>query len=398
MKSRTIPRLALMMILIMTGCEETSHEQVQRVSTSIPTTVQTNTSTATISPSSTPDPTSTQTPSITHTATLTPSPSITPFLFASTPLAPLRSVDANQSLVRLSQIKIPSKYSGMMYFSPHHPVLYFTGAGLLVKRLDLTCNDYLPDLLGPVHFSPAFLATSPDDLLIAGSDMNRIIVWDLQTSEIIQILEPTLNTLRGLYFTNNDDILVSVDYDGNIIRWDRWSWEEISRTELDCEQKRVMFVPRGDGALVLDDVEGVLPVVDLDGRPLSSIELPTRSYRFVSVSQDGKELMIQVHGAVKIYDIATGEEVFTFSMEGIRNVAVTPNWTLLAAIDADLNVHIIDLTKGDILFSQKMDFTSIRSLAISPDGNLIGLYIIGPDMMTPYIEVWGVIEEVGNEP
>jgi WD40 repeat protein len=286
----------------------------------------------------------------------------------------------------------------MMYFSPHHPVMYFTGAGLLVKRLDLTSNDYLTDLLGPVHSSPGFLTTSADDLLMAGSDMNRIIVWDLQTSEIIQILEPTLNTLRGLYFTNNDNILVSVDYDGNIIRWDRWSWEEISRTELHCEQKRVMFVPHGEGALILDDVEGVVPVVDLDGRSLSSIELPTLIYRFLSVSQDGERLMVHVTEGIRIYDISTGEEIQFLPIEGLRSVAVTPNWNLLVASDADRNVHLIDLTKGDLLFSQKMDFTSIRSLAVSPDGNLIGLYIIGPDRITPYIEVWGVIGEIGLEP
>jgi WD40 repeat protein len=393
-----IPTLVLITITILSGCAKTSQEQVQQFSTPIPTTVQTNTSTPTISPSYTPNPTSTRTPSLTPTATLTPSPSITPFLFAGTPLTPLLNVATNQFLIRLKQIKVPSRFSGGIYFSPHHPVMYFTGAGLLVKRLDLTINDYLSDLLGPVHSSPAFLTTSPDGTLLAGDDMNRIIVWDLHSGDTIQILEPTINTLRCFYFTEDNKILVTVDYDGNIIRWDRSSWEEISRTELHREQKRVIYVPRGDGALVLDDVEGVLPVVDLDGRPLSSIELPTRSYRFVSVSQDGKELMILVHGGVWIFDIATGEEVLFLSLEGIRSVAVTPNWSLLVASDVDLNVHIIDLLNNEYLLTQEMDVTSIRSLAISPDGNLIGLYGIGPDQKTPYIEVWGVIVEDGLEP
>jgi WD40 repeat protein len=271
--------------------------------------------------------------------------------------------------------------------------MYFTGAGLLVKRLDLTSNDYLSDLLGPVNSSPTFLATSPDDSLIAGSDLNRIIVWDLHSGSPVQILEPTINTLRGLYFTEDDKVLVTVDYNGNIIRWDRWSWKEVSRTELHREQKRVMFVPYRDGALILDEVEGVLPVVDLDGRFISSIELPTLSYRCVSVSLDGRQLMIQVHGGVRVFDITTGEEVSFLSLEGLRNVAITPNWSLLVASDDDQNVRLIDPTNGDLLFSQKMDVASIRRLEVSPDGNLLGLYVIGPDQKTPYIELWGLIGE-----
>jgi WD40 repeat protein len=271
--------------------------------------------------------------------------------------------------------------------------MYFTGAGLLVKRLDLSSNDYLPDLLGPVHSSPAFLATSPEGTLLAGDDNNRVLIWDLHSGDLVQILEPTLNTLRGLHFTENDDILVTVDYDGNIIRWDRWSWEEVSRTELHNEQKRVKFVPHGEGALILDDIEGVLPVVDLDGRPLSSIKLPTLIYRFLSVSQDGERLMIHVTEGVRVYDIATGEEIRFLSIEGVRSIAVTPDWDLLVASDADHNVHIIDLANGDNLLTQKMDVSAIRSLAISPGGNLLGLYVIGLDQKTPYIELWGLVGE-----
>ena len=267
--------------------------------------------------------------------------------------------------------------------------MFFTGAGLVVKRLDLTSNDYLSDLLGAVHYSPAFLAASPDGLLLAGDDKNRVLVWDLHSGDPVQFLEPTINSLRGVHFIGND-ILVTVDYDGNIIQWDRWSWEEISRVELHQEQKRVIFMPSG---LILDDVEGVLPVIDLDGQAISSIELPTRSYRFVSVSQDGKRLMILVNEGVRVFDIATGEEVLFLSLEGVRGVAVTPSWSLLVASDADQNVHIIDLSNGDHLLTQKMDVSAIRSLAISPGGNLLGLYVIGTDQKTPYIELWGLVGE-----
>ncbi len=350
-----------------------------------------------IFPSPTLDPTFTQARSITHTATLTPSPSVTPFLFARTPLTSLHDVDTNQSLVRLRQIKVPSRYSAIIFFSPYNPVMYFTGAGLLVKRLDLTSNAFLPDLIGPIHFSPYSLAPTLDGLLLAGNDNNRVIVWELISGDPIQILEPTINTLKGLYFTEDDNTLVGVDTDGNIFQWDRWSWEEISKTELQREQKRVIFVPNDGGALILDDVDGVLPVVDLEGRPLGSIELPTLSYRFVSVSQDGKRLMILVHGGVRVFNITTGDEVSFFPLEGVRNAAVTPNWSLLVSSDADLNVHVIDLKNGDQLLTQKMDSTTIRSLAISPRGNLLGLYVIGPDQMTPYIEVWGLIGENENQ-
>ncbi|UCF61481.1 MAG: hypothetical protein JSV37_02025 [Anaerolineaceae bacterium] len=202
-----------------------------------------------------------------------------------------------------------------------------------------------------------------------------------------------MNTLRGVKF-NGNDILVAVDYGGNIIQWDRWSWEEISRIELHQEQKRVIFMPSG---LILDDVEGILPVVDLDGHAISSIELPTLSYRFVSVSEDGQQLMILVHEGVRVFDIATGEETLFLAVEDARNVTITPDWSLFVASDADQNVHIINLSNGDYLLTQKLDVSEIRRIEISPDGNLLGLYVIGSDLMTPYIEVWGLIDENNNE-
>jgi WD40 repeat protein len=333
---------------------------------------------------------------MTSTVTPTPSQTITPFLFAKTPLTPLHSADTNHFMVRLTQIEVPSRYSAIIHFSPYHSVMFFTGAGLLVKRLDLTSNDNLSDLIGAVNYSPAFLATSPDGLLLAGDDNNRVLVWDLRSGKSVQILEPTLNTLRGVHFIGND-ILVAVDYDGNIIQWDRWSWEEISRTELHQEQKRVIFIPEGDGGLILDDVEGILPVVDLDGQAISSIELPSLSYRFVSVSKDGKSLMILVHEGVRVFDIASGEEVLFLSVEGVRSVTITPDWSLFVVSDSDQNVHIIDLTSGDYLLTQKLDVSEIRRIEISPDGNLLGLYVIGPDQMTPYIEIWGLVNENGGE-
>jgi WD40 repeat protein len=269
--------------------------------------------------------------------------------------------------------------------------MYFTGAGLVVKRLDLINNELLPDLLGALHFSPYFLATSPDGLIIAGNDRNRVLIWDLDSVEPIQILEPTFNTLRGLHFVGND-ILVAIDYDGNIIQWDRWSWEEISRTELHREQKRAIFLPSG---LILDDVDGVLPVVDFHGRPISSIELPTRSYRFISVSENGKELLIQVTDGVTVLDIETGEEVSYLELQELRNVAITPDWRLLIAGDADLNVHIIDFVNRNHLLTTNMDGTTIRSMAISPSGDFLGIYIIGPE--SPRIEVWGLLSESSTE-
>jgi len=158
-----------------------------------------------------------------------------------------------------------------------------------------------------------------------------------------------------------------------------------------------MYIP-GREALVLDHREGFLSIVDLEGQALSTIDLRTRQYDFVSASPDGSQIMVHINQGLKIFDITTGDEIQFLPLGELRLPAVTPDWRLLAMFDTKKRLHLIDLESGETLLTQQMDFYTARWLTVSPDGGLIGTFVIGPDQKTPYVELWGLVEEVGTEP
>jgi WD40 repeat protein len=275
--------------------------------------------------------------------------------------------------------------------------MFFTGTGLLVERLDLLTNNLLPKLTGLTEMAPLNLALSPDDRLLAATDVGWIRVWDLDTGELIQTLRGSPLGPSAIYFNQAGSHLIATYPDGKLVMWDRSTWEEVSSVKIPGHQWRVLYI-LGQEALVLDHREGFVSIVDLEGQVLSTIDLQTRDYDFVSASPDGLQIIVHVGLGLRIFDITTGDEVQFLSLGELRLPAVTPDWRFLITFDTKKRLHIIDLESGETLLTQQMDFFKVRWLAVSPDGGLIGLFVIGPDQRTPYVELWGLVEEAESEP
>ena len=274
--------------------------------------------------------------------------------------------------------------------------MFFTGTGLLVERLDLHTNNLLPELSGFTEMAPIELSLSPDDRLLAAADVGWIRVWDLDSGDLIQTLRGSPLAPSAIYFNQAGSHLMATFHDGKLVIWDRSTWEEVSSVRIPIHQWRVLYIP-GREALVLDDREGFVSIVDLEGQVISTIDLRTWEYDFVSASPDSSQIMVHVGLGLKIFDITTGDEVRFLSLGELRLPTVTPDWRYLITFNTKKRLHIIDLESMETLLTQQMDFFKARWLAVSPDGGLIGLFVIGPDQRTPYIELWGLIEEAETE-
>lgn len=393
----TSVKYVLLLSIIITSCGKAIEEQAVPISSPSPSVGIQATLSPTLPPSLTPSSTITPMPSDTPTATKTPLPTPTPLLFDGTHLTPLPKVNPNSQFTRLAQIKVPCAFGNRILFSPTRSEMFFTGTGLLIERLDLLTNNLLPKLTGLTEMAPLNLALSPDHRLLATDDVGWIRVWDLDTGDLIQTLRGSPLGPSAIYFNQAGNHLLATYNDGKLVMWDRSTWEEVSSVRIPGHQWRVMYIP-GREALVLDHKYGFVSIVDLEGQVLSTIDLQTRDYDFVSASPDGSQIIVHVGLGLRIFDITTGDEVQFLSLGELRLPTVTPDWRLLITFDTKKRLHIIDLESGETLLTQQMDFFKARWLAVSPDGGLIGLFVIGPDQKTPYIELWGLVEEAETEP
>ena len=393
----TSVKYVLLLLIIITSCGKAAVEQAVPISSPSPSVGTQATLSPTLPPSLTPSSTITPIPSDTPTATKTPLPTPTPLLFGGIPLTPLPKLNPNSQFTRLAQIKVPTYCGGKILFSPIRSEMFFTGSGLIIRRLDISTNNLLPELTGLTEMTPLELSFTPDHRLLASDDVGWIRVWDLDTGELIQTLRGSPIGPSAIYFNQSGNRLMATYHDGKLVMWDRSTWDEVYSVRIPSHQWRVLYIP-GREALVLDHREGFISIVDLEGQVLSTIDLRTWDYDFVSASPDGSQIMVHVGLGLRIFDITTGDEVQFLPLGELRLPTVTPDWRLLITFDTKKRLHIIDLESGETLLTQQMDFFKARWLAVSPDGGLIGLFVIGPDQRTPYVELWGLVEEAGTEP
>lgn len=154
------------------------------------------------------------------------------------------------------------------------------------------------------------IAVSPDGRLVASGDQAdaQILIWELETRAVIHTLTDHDNALDALIFSPDGSRLYSRDGDGSIYAWDVSSGE------------RLRTYGEGDGAPSLMLIEGGTQLVATspNGTRIWDVEsgallrrLDASGY-FAAISPD-ENLLATMHGDIstlRIYDLATGEEIF----------------------------------------------------------------------------------------
>src|SRR5262249_28042187 len=136
------------------------------------------------------------------------------------------------------------------------------------------------------------------------------------------------------------------------------------------------------------------------------------SFRSATFSPDGKKLAASMGSALQLWDITTGQEIYTlstdFEVRGWRccPVVFSPNGRLLAAPGKDNTVGLWETATGQ-LFGQlsgpkpqeKGDQPSVRFLVFSPDSTMLATSSNEDDK----IHLWEVasgkeISQLGGKP
>lgn len=153
------------------------------------------------------------------------------------------------------------------------------------------------------------IAVSPDGRLVASGDQAdaQILIWELETQAIIHTLTDHDNALDALVFSPDGSRLYSRDGDGSVYSWDVNSGERL-RTYGEGDGGASLMLIEGGTQLVAPSSNGTR-IWDVNSGALLR-RLDAGGY-VATISPDESLLATMDIAGIRIYDLATGEEIFT---------------------------------------------------------------------------------------
>ncbi len=199
--------------------------------------------------------------------------------------------------------------------------------------------------VAPLVFSPdGKYALSGDNTGGFEAD-NVLLMWDVQTGEIVQRFVGHLDWIQTAAFTPDGQQVITGAKDNTAILWDVATGEQVRQ-----------FV-RADLPAVYD---------------------PTDQYwvNSVDISADGTQLITGTEGApglVILWDVATGAEIRRFEGHdgAVNSVAFSPDEKSIVSASGDNTLIVWDVATATKIHRLQGDTASVQVALFSPDGTTI---------------------------
>lgn len=323
-----------------------------------------------------------------------PPPSVTPQPSPTLSRA-LGDIQPGEQLELVADLSIPRSGFGVrMAFSPVDPILYHTGVGLEIQGYDFEAEQVVLQISDFQSRAPFVLAVSPDGSLIVAEDGAELRRWDTATGERVgatQMPAPRSPLSAGFL---PDGYFYADDESGNIALWQTGEWQELDR---------LTYAGRNDGAFPLPDREGVvmqirdqqeLSVLDWSGKLIRTVPTNAAPWRLIGLSPSGDQAALHEGvglgtEGILITDLFENGTSFRIPLLNIRASAISSDWRTLAIADASETLRLYDPVTGRLFHTQSVDALQIDGLTISPDGNLLAIYMLREGEEGGRIQVWG---------
>ncbi|MGH7998576.1 MAG: protein kinase domain-containing protein, partial [Brasilonema sp.] len=236
---------------------------------------------------------------------------------------------------------------------------------------------------GSVHS----VATSPDGRTVAsGNGNNTIKLWNIVTGQEIRTLYGHSSSVESVAISPDSKMLASGSFDGSIKLWELPSGNEIATLkEHSSAVKSVAFGPNGQ-TLASGSEDKTIKLWNLKNKQVIRIfkghSQPIRSVAISPILSDSplsKEGLVGILASssaddtIKLWDIATGQEIYTFvgHSYSVNSVAFTSDGKILASGSSDHTIKLWDVTTKREIRTLKGHSKEVTSLAFSPNGNTL---------------------------
>ncbi len=236
------------------------------------------------------------------------------------------------------------------------------------------------EIIATKQLDALFYASAVDaqnNIIATGLNGQPVIrLHDMQTGRILQILtdESASSKHRCYVFSPSGRYLARCA--GPLLEmWDTLNGG-LMYTISGAEARGIAFSPDGKQFAMVGDRNAIRFYSTTSGEMLSSITLDTGTNPLiteVAYSYDGNFIAIGGGGdaekAVYVYSVITGDKILTFDAgTSFRAFAWHPHDDFLAVASDDGNIHLLDVTRDEVLQEYNGHSNGIGSIAFNPDG------------------------------
>jgi WD40 repeat protein len=218
-------------------------------------------------------------------------------------------------------------------------------------------------------------------LLASGDGMGDIVVWDLPArgSRRFSGGPPCVG---GVALSPDGRVLAAAGTGGTVVAWEVETGTLLFRLQGEARGpavNSVAFSPDGKTLAAAGQGTGVRLLEADTRRELSRFGEPDQDFRVVAFAPDGKALASCVGSAVRVWDLATGEEVLPPAgpRGPVEAVAFAPDGKCLAYAAAG-DVLLLQVgTLKEVVRCTPREILPVRHLAFAPDGKTLTAAIRG---------------------
>jgi WD40 repeat protein/energy-coupling factor transporter ATP-binding protein EcfA2 len=278
-------------------------------------------------------------------------------------------------------------------FSPDGKRLATASVDGTSKIWDVLSGEELFTLAGHTAVVMGTIFTEDGNHLVTGSFDGTTKIWDLSPTRELLTLSGHSDQVYSLDFNTDGTRLASGSFDGTARIWDAASGQEqiiLGKLGDSARIRAVAFSPdrarlatsSAYGTTTIWDTASGEEIITLSGHaPGQTGETAFNGVVGVTFSPDGKLLATASDDlTAKIWDTASGEELFTLSghghapvsippFDGVIQIDFSPNGKRLATAGGDGTIKIWDTGRGtEILTLEAHPDSVVIDVAFSPDG------------------------------
>lgn len=224
------------------------------------------------------------------------------------------------------------------------------------------------------------VAFSPDGKTLASAGGNTIKLWDLATGQEFKTLRGNWGNVSSVAFSPDGKTLASGSDDLTISVWDVATGKELTIFRGNTE-KTSSVVFSSDGKLLASRAKGAVRLWDVaSGEGIKAFEVKGGGSAgafaiadSVAFSPDGRTLVSGDGSLVKFWDVRSGNEIRTLTghSAAVSSIAFSPDGKWLVSGSADKTIKVWDIALGKELRTLVGHSLRVSSLVFGPNGKTL---------------------------